>query len=122
VLQIIACAGPQAAITCPIAAIGLTLAAGGSIQQALIAGALSFAQVPTPGGGGGIWGAVGDAVAASGTELAGTIATHGIVSGALSVAQGGSFASGFAAGAIGAVAAAERRRRREPLTASLTAG
>ena len=106
ILQIIACANPAAAFTCPAAAVGLTLAAGGSIGQALIAGAFAWAQLPGSEGGLDIWGAVGTAVARSGTELAGTIVTHAVVSGALSVAQGGSFVSGAISGAVGSVGSA----------------
>ena len=91
---------------------GLTLAAGGSIADALQAGAISIASM-------GVFaaaGAVGQEVAGaviSGLQLAGAAAEvaltavkagiHGIASGALSVAQGGSFSQGFVGGAIGAV-------------------
>ncbi len=102
ILQLVACAAGPAA--CVAASVGLTLAAGGTLKQAFIAGALAFAQVGLPQGGGGLWTAVGDAVAGSGTGLAGTIATHAIVGGALSVAQGGSFTSGLASGAFSAAA------------------
>ncbi len=101
ILQIIACANPAAAITCPAAAAGLTLAAGGSIKQAFIAAIISFAQVGVSNGGViDVWGIVGDAVQASGTGVVGTALSHGVISGAISVAQGGSFTSGFIAGAV----------------------
>ena len=80
----------------------LTLAAGGTLKQAIISAAISFAQLPLPGGGG-IWGMVGDAVVASGTGFVGTVVTHAVIGGALSVAQGGSFVSGAISGAVGAV-------------------
>ena len=106
-MQIIACAttGP---FGCAAASAALTLAAGGSIRDALIGAALAFVQ--TPGSGSmsawtGVWGAVGDAVATlpKAFQFAGSVVTHAVVGGALSMAQGGSFLSGAAAGAVGAV-------------------
>jgi hypothetical protein len=100
VLQIAACAfgGPAG---CAAASAGLTLAAGGTLKQAFIGAAISFAQVMP----GGIWNVVGDVVAATGTGIIGEVATHSIVSGAISMAQGGSFESGAISGAISAGAA-----------------
>ena len=77
------------------AAAGSTLAAGGSIGDAIKSAAISFAQAVVftefvgPN--------FGD-LAFPGTEIA-----HGIVNGAFTVAQGGKFYQGFAAGALGAV-------------------
>ena len=99
ILQIVACApSPWALATCTAAAAGLTLAAGGSIKSAFISAALAFTQIMPSG----IWDTVGNFVVASGTGLAGTAVTHGIVSGAISVAQGGSFTSGLISGAVSA--------------------
>ena len=92
--------------TCAAAAAGLTLAAGGSITQALISAALSFAQIPVKYGGLGIWDGVGNFVgqiAKQGVpQFLGEAATHAVVGGAISMAQGGSFASGAISGAVGA--------------------
>ncbi len=100
-IQIVACGvGP---ITCTLAAGALTLLSGGSILEAVTAMAFSFAQV----GDWGIWSHVGTYVEQF-KEL-GTVgfaavkgAIHGVVGGAISVAQGGNFQEGFAANAIGA--------------------
>ena len=102
ILTIVACAttGP---VGCAATSAGLTLAAGGSIRDAFIAGALAFVQVPGGAGAGGIWGMVGDAVKISGTGFLGTVVTHAVVSGAISMAQGGSFLTGAISGAVGAV-------------------
>ncbi|WP_137392519.1 hypothetical protein [Rhodoligotrophos defluvii] len=99
------CANPTAWVTCAAVAGALTLAAGGSILDGLQAMAFAAAQVH-------IWGQVGahlgQAVQAGLLEagsahfLAVKSAVHGVVGGALSVAQGGSFLSGFAANAVGA--------------------
>ena len=107
ILQIAACTfgGP---IGCAAAAAGLTLAAGGTLRDAIIGAALAFIQVPGTGSMSawtGVWGAVGDAVATlpKAFQFAGAVVTHAVVGGALSMAQGGSFLSGAAAGAVGAV-------------------
>ena len=107
IIQIIACApGPWVVATCAAAAAGLTLAAGGSITQALISAAISFAQIPVKYGGLGIWDGVGNFVgqiAKQGVpQFLGEAATHAVVGGAISMAQGGSFASGAISGAVGA--------------------
>jgi RHS repeat-associated protein len=101
ILQIIACAGPQAVATCVAASVALTLAAGGTIKQALIAGAISFAQIASYSVIHGIVGSIANPVLAGITKLT----THAIVGGAFSVAQGGSFAAGAAAGAVSAAGA-----------------
>ncbi len=98
IIQIAACAfgGP---IGCVAAAGGLTAAAGGTLDQALQAMAFSAVSIA-------VWAGVGDvlraagAVMQSGFDLA-RVLVHGVVQGALSVAQGGSFLNGFAVGAAG---------------------
>ena len=99
ILQIIACANPAAAITCPAAAAGLTLAAGGSLKEALFAAAISFGQM-------GAYSIVGSVVQSVGvgTVAAGVVklGLHAVVGGAFSVAQGGSFMTGAFTGAIAA--------------------
>lgn len=84
------------AFTCAPAAAALTLASGGTPKDALIAFAISFAQM-------GVYDAVGGIVRAAGGGIAGLatkVATHAIVGGAFSVAQGGSFSNGAVTGAI----------------------
>ena len=96
-IQIAACSfgGPA----CVAASGILTLATGGSIGQALKSMAMTFVSVAT-------WTAVGQflhPIVKTG-GLAGqaiSVGTHAVVGGALSVAQGGSFLEGFAAGGIG---------------------
>ncbi len=83
---------------CALASRAITLAAGGSLADALKAAAFAFVQSY-------IWPAVG--------EMLGTIssvgdavvkaAVHGVIGGALSVAQGGTFLQGFAGSAAGAL-------------------
>jgi hypothetical protein len=96
VIQIAVCAlDPIAA--CAAVAAGLTAAAGGSVVDAIKAAAFSLVQF-------GVWTEVGFFVREVG--IAGNIlakgALHGVVGGALAVAQGGSFLHGFASNAIGA--------------------
>ena len=101
VMQIAACAfgGP---IGCVAAAGGLTLASGGSLTQAMEAMAFTMLSVGT-------WSAVGSmlqgvgAVMQSGFDMV-RVLVHGVVQGALSMAQGGSFLNGFAIGAAGEAA------------------
>ena len=95
ILQILACAaGP---VTCVAASAGLTLATGGTLRQAFIAAAISFAQI-------GVYTGIGDALGASGLQGAGRfvakVSAHAIAGGALSVAQGGSFGVGALTGAV----------------------
>ncbi|MEZ5842553.1 MAG: hypothetical protein R3D27_02315 [Hyphomicrobiaceae bacterium] len=80
----------------------LTAASGGSLAQVVKAMAFSFAQI-------GIWDVVGTALLSVKATLGAAwqvvhAGVHGLVGGALSVAQGGSFLQGFAASAIGAFA------------------
>src|SRR5262249_31657446 len=95
-IQLAACAfgGP---IGCIAAAPALTLAAGGSISQALQAFAFTALSV-------GVWTGVGQFLRAEGLagNILGKSLIHGIVGGALSVAHGGSFLQGFATSAVGA--------------------
>ena len=101
----LACGGPQAAALCIPVTVGtsfaFTLADGGSLSDALKAAAFSAASA-------GIFSGVGDILTDIAlTGIAHTVvksAVHGVVGGALSVAQGGSFLHGFAANAIGAAA------------------
>jgi len=65
---------------------------------------LAFVQTPGGFGKGGIWGLIGDAVAISKTSFLGTVVTHAVVGGAISMAQGGSFVSGAISGAVGSFA------------------
>ncbi len=91
IIQIVACAytGPAG---CAAAAGAMTAAAGGSMADVFKAVAFSFI-------GGKIWGAVGNAI--KGMHAIGQMLVHGVVNGALAVAQGGNFLVGFATGAIG---------------------
>ncbi len=90
-------------MTCAPVSAALAVAEGGTIGDAVKAGALAFAQPY-------IWGAVGDVlqgIGAAASQIGSaasavvTGAAHGVVGGALAVAQGGSFIQGFAANAIG---------------------
>jgi len=91
IVQIAACTfgGPPG---CAAAAAGLTLASGGSIQDAFMAAAFSVASAY-------IYTEVGDFLDGAGAFE--QVATHGVVGGALEVAQGGEFHTGFVTGAIG---------------------
>lgn len=99
IIQVAACAfmGPA----CAAVTVGLTLASGGSIAEAMQAGVWTFISA-------GVWTAVGQVLTPiiQGLELVGQIGiksvVHGVVGGALSVAQGGTFQDGFVANAIGA--------------------
>lgn len=102
VIQIAAC-GPTTIALC-IGVTGLMeLAAGGGIEDALKAMAFTVAQM-------GVWMQVGTALASVQEAMAGPAfaalkgATHGIVGGALSLAQGGSFMDGFVSNGVGALA------------------
>ena len=97
-----ACAGPQVTVTCVAVTVGtsfgFTLADGGSLGDALKAAAFSAAQV-------GVWTGVGAFLGS--LQIASKIgfaavkgAVHGVVGGAISVAQGGNFLQGFGASAI----------------------
>jgi hypothetical protein len=85
------------AFGCAAAAAGLTLGAGGSITQALKAFAFAYISVN-------VWSEVGQFVRAAGVagDILGKGLIHGVVGGALSLAQGGSFLQGFATSAVGA--------------------
>lgn len=106
IIQIIGCAavslsGPAGWAACGAIAGALTLGSGGSITDALKAFAFSFASA-------GIFSAVGPSLNAivGANGLGGAVfkaAVHGVIGGALSVAQGGNFLQGFAGSAIGAI-------------------
>ena len=94
-VQIVGCALTAAATAgagCAAIAGALTAAAGGSVVDAIKATAFAFVQI-------GVWDAVG--VLLDGASALVKTAVHGVVSGALDVAQGGNFVQGFVAGAIG---------------------
>ena len=102
-LQIVACApGPWVIATCTAAIAVNTFASGGSLKDGLKAVAFAFATM-------GIFDAVGGFLDGARAALGGAFGVvkagvHGVIGGALSVAQGGSFLQGFASNAIGAVA------------------
>lgn len=93
IIQIAACSSPTPVglAACGAVSAGLTLATGGSLSDALTAGAIAVAQVAA-------FTAVGIATGDA-HELV-QIGTHGTVSGAFSVAQGGEFHTGFISGAV----------------------
>ncbi|MBL8565208.1 MAG: hypothetical protein JNM89_05775 [Hyphomicrobiaceae bacterium] len=78
----------------------MTVAAGGSVVDAVTSAAMAFAQIP-------VWNEVGDFLVQAGlaASTAATALVHGVVGGAMSMVQGGSFLQGFAANAIGAFGA-----------------
>ena len=91
VLQIAACAFGTP-IGCMAAAGGLSLAAGGTPLQAFEA--MAFAGVSMA-----VWYNVGNVL--QGASSLAKVLVHGVVNGALRMAQGGSFLNGFAVGAAG---------------------
>ncbi|MEZ5901343.1 MAG: hypothetical protein R3D51_17835 [Hyphomicrobiaceae bacterium] len=97
ILQIVACAttGP---VGCAAAGAALTLAAGGSIKQALIGAAISFVQIGAYSGIHQIIGGIADRPLSAAVK----IGLHAVVGGAVSVAQGGSFETGALTGAVAA--------------------
>ena len=107
IVQIVACggSGPAGWAACAGAAAAFAAAAGGSIGDALMAAATTLAQI-------GIWDAVGTVLAPVKAALSNAVgafaavkgAVHGVVGGAICLAQGGNFLEGFAANAIGAAA------------------
>ncbi len=127
VIQIAICAAPGVgAVGCAAAAAGLSLAAGGTPLQAFEAFAMTVVSAGVWGGnaalgdlgrelpdlGGGVHGFLDNAAGSlSGSGLSGDSLTaaigatrvlvHGVVAGALTVAQGGHFLQGFAAGGAG---------------------
>lgn len=104
-IQIIGCgafSGPPGVAVCAVTTGALTLLSGGSVADALQAMAFTVASA-------GVWSGVGSFMknfaelgAAAFTAIKSVV--HGVVGGALSMAQGGTFADGFAANAVGAVA------------------
>ena len=109
IVQIVGCAaatvvlGPGAPAGCAAVSALVTLGAGGSLRDALKAAAITFATI-------GIFSAVGPTLnAIASTGVGGVLikaGAHGVIGGALSVAQGGSFLQGFAGSAIGALGGA----------------
>jgi hypothetical protein len=100
IVQIIGCAALPG-IGCAAMSGLMSLAAGGSVGDALKAFAFAWVQM-------GVWDAVGGILRDASAALGGAFGVvkagiHGIVGGALSVAQGGSFLQGFASNAIGAL-------------------
>ncbi len=99
VIQIAICAATAASGPgiCALAAAGLTLAGGGTPMQAVKAFAFAYVSAS-------VWTEVGQALRADGlaTNLLAKGLVHGVVGGALSMAQGGHFMQGFASNAIGA--------------------
>lgn len=105
IAQIVGCAAMAFnPVACSALSSLMTLASGGSVADALKAFVISFAQI-------GIFSAVGPTLNAlqAGNFVLGTVVkagVHGIIGGAASVAQGGSFLQGFAGGAMGAIGGA----------------
>ena len=101
IVKIAACApwGPGIGACLGVTA-ALTIGAGGSLADALIATALSIAQIPA----GAFVESIVSEVARTAAGLAHIVgvAAQGVVQGAMTVAQGGEFLAGFVAGAIGA--------------------
>lgn len=99
ILQIIACIpSPVSAATCAGASAAMTLATGGSVVDAIKSAAFAFVQTYA-------FAYVGSYlrdVGLAGNYLAKGL-VHGVVGGAMSMAQGGGFVQGFAGSAIGAV-------------------
>src|SRR5262249_3850216 len=98
VIQIAACAGPELTAVCVGVTGAMELVAGGSIGDAIQAMAFTVVSFHT-------WNVVGDILhpieqALSVGSLMVTGAVHGVVNGALSLAQGGTFLDGFAPGAV----------------------
>jgi RHS repeat-associated protein len=98
VVQIAACtgSGPVGVGVCVAAAGALTALAGGSLSDAIQAMAFSVAQMGSSLGTGII---VASGIFGHAAYLA-TVGLHGVVAGALSLIQGGSFMEGFASGAF----------------------
>lgn len=114
-IQIVGCgvSGPPGVALCAAVTGALTMLSGGSIGDALQAMAFTVASA-------GVWNAIGTHITGPLQELMGVAegvmdsaraafaavksVIHGVVGGALSMAQGGSFMDGFVANAAGAAA------------------
>ena len=96
--------GPVGIAACVGVSMGLAIGAGGSLADALIAGALAFIQSPFNEIGG-LWGGVHEALKSVQEGLMWVVkpVVHGAIAGALNVIQGGEFLHGFASGAAGAI-------------------
>lgn len=109
IVQIVGCAaatvvlGPGGPAGCAAVSALVTLGAGGSLRDALKAAAFTFATIA-------VFSAVGPYLnAVASTGVGGVLikaGVHGVIGGALSVAQGGSFLQGFAGSAVGALGGA----------------
>ena len=109
IVQIVGCAaatavlGPAGPAGCAAVSALVTLGAGGSLRDALKVAAITFASI-------GIFTGVSETLnAVASTGVGGVLikaGVHGVIGGALSVAQGGSFLQGFAGSAIGALGGA----------------
>jgi hypothetical protein len=111
IVQIAICAAPGVNfIGCGVAAAALTLGSGGTIVQALQSFAITVVSAGVWGGIPGI-GGVHALIAGLPAALQNitSILVHGVVAGALTVAQGGHFLQGFATGAAGEIATIETR-------------
>jgi hypothetical protein len=100
VIEIAVCASQVVAACVAIAGV-MSLAAGGGIEDAIKAMAFSAVSM-------GSWFGTGEIIANSGlfggAKFLFSTGLHGVVGGALSMMQGGTFINGFASGAIGQVA------------------
>ena len=99
IIQIAVCA-TGVVVLCAATAGALTLAAGGTLKQALIAAAISFAQMGALGFVHGVIAGIANPVASGIVK----IGLHAVVGGAVSMAQGGSFGTGALTGAVSAAA------------------
>ncbi|MBC7870675.1 MAG: hypothetical protein H7Y09_07530, partial [Chitinophagaceae bacterium] len=100
IVQVVACsgaAGPAAIACAGLVSGGLTLASGGSLGDALKAGAISAAMVY-------VYTNVGNHLDKIGANAFQKVSTHGVIGGAFAVAQGGEFHTGFVTGATGKAA------------------
>ena len=101
VIQIAACGSGVVAVCLGVTG-AMALAAGGGIGDALQAMAFTAASMGVWGGVGGILHTMEQTLSAANVLI--TSAVHGVVNGALSMAQGGTFVDGFVSGAIGQAA------------------
>lgn len=104
VIQIIACNPATAVATCVSTSAALALAGGGGVVDAIKAAAFAFAVPEIFTHVGTFLKEAGIAVAQIGHAATALVkgAVHGVIGGAISVAQGGNFLQGFAGSAIGA--------------------
>jgi hypothetical protein len=98
-LTIVGCAAVP--VACPAISAVVTLATGGSLKDALMAFVMSFANMGIDMAVSSTLNGLVDAFGFAGAIAKGAV--HGVIQGALSVAQGGSFIQGFAGGFAGAI-------------------